>query len=251
MFIDAHAHLTYDNHPELEPLLKRAAESGLEAIINVACDLDDLERALLLSKQNFGPKVYTAAALTPHDAAKDDDAFYKAIEKASGELVAIGETGLDYHYNLAPKDLQKKSLERYLELARRINLPLVIHCRDAFSDLFSIIPKDTAVMLHCFTGSLQEAKEAVDRGWFVSFSGIVTFSKSIALQEVAKYLPEDHIFLETDSPYLAPQGYRGKQNEPAYLVETAKFVANLRGVSVEKLAASTTDNVKRLFHAIS
>ncbi len=253
MFIDAHAHLTYDNHPELEPLLVRAKNEKLSAIINVACDCDDLERALLLAKEDFGTKVYTAAALTPHDAAKDDTAFYAAIEKAAkeGHLVAIGETGLDYHYNLAPKEVQKKKLEQYLELAYSCSLPLVIHCRDAFADLFSIIPRDMPVMLHCFTGGMLEAKEAVDRGWYISLSGIVTFSKSVALQEVAKYLPHDRFFIETDSPYLAPQPYRGKQNEPSYLVETAKFVAKLRSIDVETLGTMTSENVKRLFHGIS
>lgn len=251
--IDAHAHLTHSADEDPEGLLERAQHAKLQAIINVCTDEEDLKRGLALFEKQQNPRVYVAAALTPHDAARDDALFYKAIEAAAstGKLVAIGEFGLDYHYDLAPKDVQINVVKRYLELARKVELPVVIHCREAFADLFELLSATREVMLHCFTGSLEEAQEAVARGWYVSLSGIVTFPKSVALQEVAKWLPLDKMLIETDSPYLAPQGYRGKINEPAFLEATAKYIAALRGISVEELIKATADNAKRLFHGIS
>lgn len=255
-FIDAHAHLTSDADLDLAPLLARAFASGVRGIINVCTELDDLARGIALAKRSDAPKIYTAAALTPHDAAKDDALFYNEIARLAlaKELIAIGETGLDYYYNHAPKDVQIRSLQRYLLLANEAHLPVVIHCRDAFDDLMAVICEitpDIQVMLHCFTGSVDEAKRAVERGWYISLSGIVTFPKSTALQEVAKYVPPDLLLIETDSPYLAPQGFRGQKNEPALLVETAKMVASLRGVTTQELALSTSNNVQRLFHGVS
>ncbi len=255
-FIDAHAHLTFDEHADLEPLLQKAFAAGVRGIINVCTELDDLKRGVALAKTAVEPKVYLAAALTPHDALKDDTLFYAEIERLAKleELVAIGETGLDYYYNHAPRDVQLQALRRYLKLADSTNLPVVIHCRDAFDDLVTAID-DTApnihVMLHCFTGSVEEAKRAADRGWYISMSGIVTFPKSVALQEVAKAVPQELLLIETDSPYLAPQGFRGQKNEPALLVNTAKFIADLRGQSLDALASSTAANTKRLFHGVS
>ena len=255
-FIDAHAHLTSDAHADLEPLLARAFAAGVRAIINVCTELDDLARGVALAKTAQKPKIYTAAALTPHDAAKDDTLFYNEIKRLAlaNELVAIGETGLDYYYNHAPKDVQIQSLTRYLLLAQSVNLPVVIHCRDAFDDLLAVIQEttpDIRVMLHCFTGSVDEAKRAIACGWYISLSGIVTFPKSTGLQEVAKYVPSELLLLETDSPYLAPQGFRGQKNEPGLLVHTAQMVASLRGITTEELACSTSNNVQRLFHGVS
>lgn len=251
--IDAHAHLTHD---EALPtaILENAEKAGIVGIINVCTGSLDLKRGLALAKSAQMPKIYTAAAQTPHDAKDEDLQFYSDIEACADQLVAIGEIGLDYYYDFAPKDKQKALFERYLKLAHKLNLPVVIHCREAFRDLadtIDAVAPNIKVMLHCFTGSLEEAQEAVQRGWYVSLSGIVTFPKSTSLQEVAKVVPDDLLLIETDSPYLAPQGHRGKTNEPAYLTATAQFVANLRGVSVESLATITTRNVRRLFHGIS
>lgn len=251
--IDAHAHLTHAEADAVQQLLQRAKEANVEAIINVCCDLDDLLRGLKLAESSQNPKVYTVAALTPHDAAKDDTAFFQQIKKCISEkkLVAIGETGLDYYYNHAPKEVQMASFARYRDLAQEHNLPIVIHCRDAFDDVCNILDPLEKVMLHCFTGTVAEAERALERGWYISLSGIVTFPKSTGLQEVAKMVPLDRLLIETDSPYLAPQGYRGQKNEPSFLVATAKIVAALKGISVAALAEATTKNVKRLFHGIS
>ncbi len=255
-FIDAHAHLTSEESPELQAVLERAYKAGVSAIINVCTSAQDLLRGVALSDTQNIPKIYTVASCTPHDSAKEDPEFFIEIKRQieAKKLIGIGEIGLDYHYDFAPKAVQHDVFRRYLELAKACNLPIVIHCREAFSDLISIIDEvhpEARVMLHCFTGTLQEAKIALHRGYYISLSGIVTFAKSSELQKVAEYLPDDLMFIETDSPFLAPQGHRGKKNEPAYLVETAKFVAALRGKSVESLATTTTQNVKRLFHGIS
>jgi TatD DNase family protein len=257
-FIDAHAHLTSDENPELTALLERAYSAGVTSIVNICTELDDLKRGILLAKKpcTHTPRIYTVASLTPHEAKADDALFFKEIEKFAHakELVAIGETGLDYHYDLAPKDVQAASFRRYLLLAKATGLPIVIHCREAFDDLCAIIKEtapDIKVMLHCFTGTLDEAKRAASYGWYISMSGIVTFKKSEELQKVAKNIPNDLLLIETDSPYLAPQGFRGKTNEPAYLVHTAQFVAGLRNQTLDEIAELTTQNTKRLFHGIS
>jgi TatD DNase family protein len=250
MFIDSHAHLTL--HEELEDELKRASQVQVQAIIDICTDEKTLMQGLKLQETVTSPKIHLAASTTPHDVAKDGEHFFPIVERYAMEkkLVAIGETGLDYYYEHSPKELQKIYLEKYLKLAKQCNLPVVIHCRDAFEDFFSIydeVGKGVQGVLHCFTGTLEEAKEGLERGFYISFSGIVTFPKSVELKEVAKFVPMKRLLVETDSPYLAPNPYRGKKNEPAYIIETAKVVAELKGSTVEELGATTSDNAKQLF----
>ena len=192
-FIDAHAHLT-STETDVEPLLQRAHDAGLWGIINVSTHKDDLLRSIALSSTT--PRIYTVAAVTPHDADKDDSEFFAEIEKNLPSLIAIGEIGLDYYYKMVSKDAQIKTFKRYLMLAKRANLPVVIHCREAFSDLYQTIEEicpDIKVMLHCFTGTLEEAKLAQEKGWYISLSGIVTFKKSVELQEVAKAIDQEQM----------------------------------------------------------
>jgi TatD DNase family protein len=255
-FVDAHAHLTFEVSDELAPMLQRASEAHISSIINICSDLADLTRGLELSQSQKAPKIFTVAGRTPHDAAKVAAPFFEKVAECArqGKLIAIGETGLDYFYLHASKEVQGQVFIRHLELASQTHLPVVIHCRDAFDDLEKAIQEvapNVAVMLHCFTGTLEEAKRAIDHGWYISLSGIVTFPKSAALQEVAKFVPKEKLLIETDSPYLAPQGFRGKKNEPAFLVQTAKYIASLRGETVENLGAQTAKNVERLFHVVS
>lgn len=254
-FTDSHAHLTSDAiYPQLEAVLDRAKEAGVERIVNICTDPLTLERGLIVSKSHTW--VYNVAATTPHDVEKEGEAVFPLIEKHAklGHLAAIGETGLDYYYQHSPRDLQKYYLKRYLQLALECNLPVVIHCREAFADLFSILDSDYIVdgkhargILHCFTGTLEEASEVIARGWFLSLSGIVTYKKSDALRSVAKMVPLSQLLIETDSPYLAPQSHRGKTNEPAFVVETAKFIAEIKGISVEELGEATSENASRAF----
>lgn len=255
MFTDSHAHLTSDEvYPVIDSVLERAKKCAIENIINICTDKKTLERGFLLHDKE--PCVFNAGSTTPHDVEKEGALYFPLFEEAarSGKLVAVGETGLDYFYTHSNKQVQKEFFIKYCKLALDTNLPLIIHCRDAFADFFDITEKHyktdgefAPLVLHCFTGSLADAKKIVDRGWYVSFSGIVTFKKSIELQEVAKQIPLDHIFIETDSPYLAPRSKRGKQNEPSYVVETAAMIAELKGISVEEIGLVTTANAKKFF----
>ena len=181
---------------------------------------------------------------------KEGESFFPLVVKHAKELVAIGETGLDYHYSFSTPDNQKKYLRLYLKLALETKLPIIIHCREAFADFFEIIDSrlpGCPGVLHCFTGTLKEAEEVLKRGWYLSLSGIATFKKSTELREVAKITPLDQLLIETDAPHLAPQSKRGLQNEPAYLLETAQMIAAAKGIDVIQLAQSTTANAKSLF----
>lgn len=247
---DSHAHLAATGvFEEIDAILVRAQEAGVEKIVNICTNEQTLSRGIQLGKNHSW--IYNTAATTPHDVDKEGESFFPIVEKHAkeGSLVAIGETGLDYHYEHSPRDLQKKYLKKYLALAQECKLPVVIHCRDAFADFFEIIDSDYngPGVLHCFTGTLDEAKEVVKRGWMLSLSGIVTFKKSTGLQEVAKWVPLDHLLIETDTPYLAPQKHRGKRNEPGFLAETCRFIADLKDISAAALAKATTDNCARLF----
>lgn len=255
MLIDSHAHLSSESlRLELPPILERAKQKGIIAIINIATSKEELEHAWTLSKEY--PWIYPAAATTPHDVERLGELDFPFFAKAAREhrLIAIGETGLDYYYKHSPPDLQQAFFRRYLELALETDLPLIIHCRDAFRDLFSIademhalLGKSPKILLHCFTGSLDEAQEVIQRGWFLSLSGIVTFKNSMILKEVAKAVPEGRLLIETDAPYLAPIPYRGKSNEPAYITETAKCIATLREISLEELEQMTSNNAQKFF----
>lgn len=249
MLIDTHAHLTFSETLDAE--LERAKKELL-AIVDICTDEKTLTEGFELKKRESFPKIHLSAATTPHDVLKEGEYFFPLVESAAKEkkLVAIGETGLDYYYEHSPRELQKTYLIKYLKLAKAQNLPVVIHCRDAFDDFYSIYDefgKGVLCVLHCFTGRLDEAKEGLKRGFFISFSGIVTFPKSVELQAVCQSVPLDKLLIETDSPFLAPKPYRGKKNEPAYIVETAKFVAELKGMAFDEFARITTTNAKKFF----
>lgn len=252
-YFDSHAHLTIDATEQSERLA-RAKAAGVTHILNICTSLESLERGLALSQHD--PDIYLAAATTPHDVKVLGEKEFSLIaaHAKAGVLAAIGETGLDYHYQHSPRDLQQLFLRRYLQLALECQLPVIIHCREAFSDLFKILDEAYCLgsqvpsgVLHCFTGSLEEAHELVRRGWFLSLSGIVTFKKSLDLHEVARWVPLENLLIETDSPFLAPQSKRGKPNEPSYLPEIAAFIASLKGISVKEVARATFNNARQLF----
>ncbi|MBN1915120.1 MAG: YchF/TatD family DNA exonuclease [Parachlamydiales bacterium] len=246
-FTDAHAHLSSLSEEAIVHCLDHAQQCNVQTIINVCSDLPSLLKA-----KNFHQKgLFHIGATAPHAIEKNGESEWPFFEEAArtGFLKAIGETGLDYHYHQSSAPMQKKFLSRYLSLAVSLDLPLVLHCREAFFDLFSVFDKahKGSVMIHCFTGTLEEARQALDRGWLISISGIVTFSKSSSLRETVQYIPLDSLLIETDSPYLAPEPYRGKMNEPAFVVEVAKTVAALKQRSLEEIAKITTDNAIRFF----
>lgn len=250
--IDSHAHVTSDEiYGQAKHVLERAREAGIVAILNICTDAEKLINGLTLSKEY--PWVYHAAATHPHDVDTQGELLFDTVANhaRSGFLKAIGETGLDYHYEHSYRNTQQKLLKRYLNLALECRLPVVIHCREAFEDFFAIIDevyRDSPGVLHCFTGTLSEAKQVLDRGWMLSLSGIVTFKKSDPLREVAKYVPLDRLLIETDAPFLAPQSKRGKPNESSFLPEIAQEIARVKGLSPEHVAEATTANACRLFH---
>lgn len=250
MYVDSHAHLTSDElYPDIDQILERAKAGGIEQIINICTDAITLRRGLLLQKKSS--MIRNTAAITPHDVETLGEDVFQEIKDAAltSSLSAVGETGLDYHYLHSSKNLQLQSLNRHIDLALAADLPIVIHCREAFSDLFNEFDKRPSlkVVLHCFTGTLVEAKEVIKRGWFLSLSGIVTFKKAEALKEVAKWVPLSQLFIETDAPYLAPLSRRGKVNEPLFIEETAACIAALKGLPLNELAEATKQNALRFF----
>ena len=251
MFIDTHAHLTSDEClKDLEGIVMRARKSGIDKIVNICTDEKTLREGLRLQEKE--PWIYSTAATTPHDVEGEGESFFPIVETRAreGKLIALGETGLDYHYTHSSREVQRAFLLRYFALASRLSLPLIFHCRDAFNDLFTLADAhylNKPGLLHCFTGTLEEAKGVLERGWYLSFSGIVTFKKAEELQAIVPHIPIDRLLIETDAPYLAPQSRRGKTNEPSFLIETAECIAALRAISLEELALATTRNAETFF----
>lgn len=256
-WIDAHAHLSV---PEMTlpavPLLQEAAARGCVGVVNVATDPTSFQLAQALQKEI--PWAVVAAAVTPHEAGPASEAWLEQVIQAAhvGQLVAVGETGLDYFHWKETQPEQRSYLKRQLELAAELELPVVIHCRGegAFEDLFSMLDLHYARggrwlpgMLHCFTGTAEEAERLVAQGWYVSISGIVTYPKSQSLRDIAAAIPLERLLLETDAPWLAPQSCRGKINRPDHLLETAQVVAVSRQTSRSDLMAAVTQNARRLF----
>ncbi len=254
-WIDSHAHLTGETlFPQFPELVERAAKAGVQRIVNICTDRDSLARALEVMEQY--PSVVHAAAIPPHGVVDEGAPGFPAVKDAAekGLLVAIGETGLDYYHSEATKETQKKFLIDHLQLANAVDLPIVIHCRNAFADFFEILDAECRQgstwrkgVLHCFTGTMAEAEEVIKRGWYVSISGIATFKKSDELREIIKNVPLEHLVIETDSPWLAPQLYRGKTNEPAYVSEVGKTIAQVKEIPLEEVAQVTYQNTQNLF----
>lgn len=250
MYFDSHAHLTSPQLiDDVHNVIDRALKASVTRIVNICTDRASLEAGLELSKRH--PGVFNAGSTTPHDVEKEGEELFPLFEKhaRAGDFVAIGETGLDYHYEHSPRQLQQEFLRRYLALATSCKLPVIIHCREAFEDLFRILDEtyQGSGVLHCFTGSSEEARQVVARGWYVSFSGILTFKRSEALREAAKEVPLERLFIETDAPFLAPQSHRGQTNEPAYVAEVCAVLASVKGVSAETVAQASYKNASSLF----
>jgi TatD DNase family protein len=230
-------------------MLERAKGARISHILNICTDQKTLCEGMLLSAKHS--LIRNAGSTPPHDVATRGEEDFFAFEQAARklQLCAIGETGLDYHYEHSPKEIQKRFLKRYLHLATSVRLPVIFHCRKAFDDLFAIVDAEYKgpALLHCFTGTIEEAEEVLKRGWFLSLSGIVTFKKSAALREVAKIVPLSQLLIETDTPYLAPQSHRGKRNEPSFLPEIAQHIAEVKGIALSDIARATSENARELF----
>jgi TatD DNase family protein len=230
-------------------VIERARAAGIEAIISVGSDLDGTVRAMKLSGEyDF---IFASIGIHPHDA-KDfsEDIYLKLGEWAgSKKVVAIGETGLDYHYDHSPREVQRAVFEKHLRLAGETGLPVIIHSREAQKDTMEILKRSgiSRGVLHCFSGNMEMAEQVMSMGFYISIAGPVTFRKAKELREIAAKIPDEYLLVETDSPYLSPEPFRGKRNEPAYIMHTLKQIAALRGVSLEDMARITTLNAKRLF----
>jgi len=251
MLIDTHCHLHDARFDEdRAEAINRAREAGVQAMITIGCDLDTTQKAQALSL--IHDDIYFSAGFHPHEA--------KLAHKNAADLlrpfalhkrcVAIGECGLDYYYDHSPRDVQMDVFVQQAHLAAELQKPLVVHVREAFDDCLTVldsVPNLKTVVIHCFTGSLSVAKTMVDRGYYLSIPGIVTFKAPGELVEVVAQIPLDRLLVETDSPYLAPLPYRGKRNEPAYVVKVAEKVAEIKAMALDEVAAILTDNSKRVF----
>jgi len=257
MFVDSHAHIDGEEFDaDRDEVVARARAAGVSAILNVGTGDPhggNFERAAAVAEKYEG--VYVAAGVHPHDARLYDDAAERHLLEVlhgSGRMVALGEIGLDYHYDNSPREAQRDVFMRQLRLAREEGLPVIIHSREADEETAEILERElagsgTRGVMHCFGGGPGLAEAALALGFYISFAGNVTFKKAEALREVAAVVPLERLLVETDCPYLAPVPHRGRRNEPAYVVETARFLAELRRVSHEELGRATSENFARLF----
>jgi TatD DNase family protein len=256
MLVDSHCHLDFpDFRDELDGVVGRARQAGIGRIVTISTRVR--RQPDLLNISECYEDVFCSVGTHPHHAHEelDIDAGQLAERTKHPKVVAIGEAGLDYHYDNSPRDAQERGFRAHIAAARATGLPLVIHSRDADADMAKILREEMRqgpfpAVLHCFTGGRELAFIGVDLGLYVSFTGILTFKNSDGLRAIAEELPADRILVETDSPYLAPGKFRGKRCEPAYVVETAKVLADIRGVSPDEIASQTTENFFRLFSKV-
>jgi TatD DNase family protein len=253
MLVDSHCHLDYpDFAAELPDVVARAHAAGVSHLVTISTRVKRFDEIRAIAER-FAP-VFCSVGTHPHQAAEEPDVTADDLVRLSAhpKVVAIGEAGLDYHYDTSPRDAQEKGFRTHVAAARATGLPLVIHSREADAHMAEILEEESAkgafpFLLHCFTGGADLANRAVALGGYVSFSGVITFKKSEDLRAIAASLPQDRLLVETDAPFLAPTPHRGKRNEPAFVRETAKALAQARGVSLEEIGALTTRNFFTLF----
>jgi TatD DNase family protein len=256
MLVDSHCHLDFpDFAAERADIVARARAAGIGRIVTISTRVKKHADVLAIAEEY--PDVFCSVGTHPHHADEELDIDAAALISRSEhpKVVAVGEAGLDYHYDTGSHDNQAKSFRQHIEAARKTGLPLVIHSRDCDADMAAILREETEkgafpAVLHCFTGGRELAFTAIELGHYVSFTGILTFKRSDALREIAAALPADRILVETDSPYLAPGPHRGKRNEPSFVVETARVLAETRGVTPDEIARQTTENFFRLFSKV-
>lgn len=252
MLFDTHVHLNDDQFKEdIEEVIKRAQEAGVSSMVVVGFDRATITRAMeLIEEYAF---IYAAIGWHPVDAIDMLDEDLAWIEELSShpKVVAIGEMGLDYHWDKSPRDIQKEVFRKQIRLAKKVKLPIVIHNREATADIVDILKEEHAEevggIMHCFSGSPEVAKECLNMNFYISLGGPVTFKNAKKPKEVAVEVPLDKLLIETDCPYLAPHPYRGKRNEPAYVKLVAEQIAELKGLTFDEVAAATTENARKLF----
>ncbi len=256
MIVDSHCHLDFpDFASDLDGIVDRARAQGVGRMVTISTRVRELPKLLAITERF--DDVFCSVGTHPHNAHEELDIGTADLVAKTVHLkvVAIGEAGLDYFYDTSPRDAQEQGFRAHIAAARETGLPLVIHSRSADEDMARILEQEMGkgtfpAVLHCFTGGRTLAMRAIELGLFISFTGILTFKTSNALREIAADLPADRILVETDAPYLAPGKFRGKRNEPSYVVETAKVLAQTRGVSFDEIADQTTENFFRLFSKV-
>ncbi|HKC63095.1 MAG TPA: TatD family hydrolase [Pyrinomonadaceae bacterium] len=257
MFVDSHAHIDGEEYDaDRDEVVERARGSGVCAILNVGTGdpaSGSLERAVEVAERY--ENVYAAVGVHPHDARLFDERTARLIHsliKKSSRVIAWGEIGLDYHYDNSPRDVQRDVFRKQLQMAREANLPVIVHSREAEDGTVEILREELkssarAGVMHCFSGSRAMMERAVDLGFMISFAGVITFKKAEDLREVARDVPLERLLIETDCPYLTPVPFRGKRNEPARVLEVAKCLAEIRGLTVEEIGRQTTANFANFF----
>lgn len=253
MFIDSHCHLNHEKFQgDVAEVVERARRNGVGVMVTINTCLEQFDEVLAIARRF--PDIYGTVGVHPHDAEKEPDvSVAQLLERASDPLIiGIGETGLDYFYEHSPRDIQQASFRRHIEASRKSQLPLIVHTRDAEADTLAILREEMGKgaypgVIHCFSASRDFAEQALDMGFYISISGIVTFKTAEDLRATVRMVPLDRLLIETDAPYLAPIPFRGKRNEPALISHTAARLAELKGVSVSELANATTENFRRLF----
>jgi TatD DNase family protein len=253
--VDSHAHVDVsDFDPDRDAMLARARLAGVETMLAIGNgpELEKLGAAVPYAEQNDW--IYASVGIHPHEAMHATEAHYVELDRLAQHprVIAWGEIGLDYHYDHSPRDVQARIFRRQLEQARGAKLPIVIHCREAWTDCVKILDEDwrssgLGGIFHCYAGTLEEAHQGMEMGFLVSFAGNVSYPKSQNLRDVAREIPLDRLLVETDSPFLAPLPHRGKRNEPAYVAEVARTIANVRNLAPGEVARATAENFRRFF----
>ena len=257
MLIDSHCHLDFPGlEDDLDAVLDRARKADVGAIVTISTRVRDFEALKAIVEAH--PNVFCSIGTHPHNAAEEPDVTVEELVEIARhpKVVAIGEAGLDYHYDNSPPDVQRKSFHTHIAAARKTGLPLVIHAREADADIASALEEESAkgafpFVLHCFTSGAELARRGLALGGYVSFSGVITFKNAGALREIALTVPSDRLLVETDAPYLAPEPMRGRTNEPAFVAHIASRLAALRGMSEGEIADTTTENFFNLFSKVT
>ncbi len=251
MFIDSHAHLEMgDFDHDLDQVIDRALHARVERILTVGTNLKDCYRAVEIAGRY--PAVYASIGIHPHEVKDVKPSCYKELKTLAQreKVIAYGEIGLDFFRNISPADLQIQHFGEQLDLAHELNLPIIVHDRDAHRETLDMLkgwPGERRGVIHCFSGDYALARQCLDLGFFISFTGAVTFKKSDVTRDVVRKIPIERLLIETDAPYITPEPHRGKRNEPAYVVFTARKIAEVKGIPTEEVARITTENARRLF----
>lgn len=252
MLIDSHAHIDDERfNKDRDKLIESLKKDDIDLIINVGADLQSSIKSVSLSEDY--ENIYAAVGVHPHSAKEMDDSTIEVLKSLANreKVVAIGEIGLDFYYDNSPRDIQRQRFVEQLNLAKKVDLPVIIHSRDAAGETFDILKEaqdgNLEGVLHCYSGSVEMALEYIKLGFYISLAGPVTFKNARVPKEVSKAVPLDRLLIETDSPYLTPEPYRGKRNEPLYVRHVAGTIAELRGIPFEEVANRTSENTKKLF----